>query len=49
MYFLMIMTMMMKMTKTRVGIVNEMTAGFKENNVRVEHSMLRPNSDSVIQ
>lgn len=39
--------MMMKMTKTRVEI-NDMTAGFYENNVRVEHSMLRPNSDSVI-
>lgn len=48
MYFLMIMTVMMKMT-TRVGIVNEMTAGFQENNVRVEHVMLRPNPDSVIQ
>lgn len=45
----MIMTTMMKMTKTRVGIVNDMTAGLYENNVRVEHSMLRPSSDSVIQ
>lgn len=49
MYFLMVMTMMMKMTKTMVGTVNDMTAGFWENNVRVEHSMLPPNSDSVIQ
>lgn len=43
------MIMMMEMTKTRMGIVNDVTAGFYENNVRVDHSMLRPNSDSIIQ
>lgn len=26
--------------KTTVGTVNEMAAGFKDNNVRMEHSML---------